>query len=90
MGREGYAEKLGEAPAGGQGFGTGPEGPGADGHGSLLQTVSGTKCAGMEKDGPMPIHGELFMDFTVQWASQKLIRFSVSARLFPSLRTKFH
>ena len=49
-----------------------------------------SKAAGMEKDGPMPIHGELFMDFTVQWASQKLIWFSVSARLFPSLRPKFN
>ncbi|MBT9779770.1 hypothetical protein GPL15_25190 [Clostridium sp. MCC353] len=26
-----------------------------------LPTVSETKAAGMEKDGPMPIHGELFM-----------------------------
>ena len=44
----------------------------------------------MEKDGPMSIHGELFMDFTVQWASQKLIWFSVSARLFPSLGPKIN
>ena len=67
-----------------------PGGAESVGDENRLPTVSETKAAGMEKDGPMPIHGELFMDFTVQWASQKLIWFSVSARLFLSLEPKFH
>ncbi|MBT9776534.1 hypothetical protein GPL15_08455, partial [Clostridium sp. MCC353] len=32
-----------------------------DSAGNRLPTVSETKAAGMEKDGPMPIHGKLFM-----------------------------
>ena len=34
--------------------------------GVWFQPLSGTKAPGMKKGGPMPIHGELFMDFTVQ------------------------
>ncbi|MBS7009983.1 hypothetical protein, partial [Anaerostipes sp.] len=56
-------------------------GPWSDGVGSRLPTVSGTKPAGIKKDGPMPIHGEPFMVVHREWASQKLIRFSVSACL---------
>ncbi|MBS6646873.1 MAG: hypothetical protein KH366_25175 [Clostridiaceae bacterium] len=90
FGCESYAGKRDEAAKGGVGLGNGTDWPESNGAGKRLPTVSETKAAGMEKDGPMPIHGELFMDFTVQWASQKQIWSSVSAHLFPSLRPKFN
>ncbi|WP_215701777.1 hypothetical protein, partial [Clostridium sp. MCC353] len=43
-----------------------PGGAESSGDENRLPTVSETKTTGVEKDGPMPIHGELFMDFTVQ------------------------
>ncbi|WP_215700215.1 hypothetical protein, partial [Clostridium sp. MCC353] len=39
----------------------GPGGAESVGDENQLPTVSETKALGMEKDGPMPIHGKLFM-----------------------------
>ncbi|WP_215700735.1 hypothetical protein, partial [Clostridium sp. MCC353] len=49
------------AAASGQGISQEPGGPSAPGAEVQLTTASGTKPPEMEKDGPMPIHGELFM-----------------------------
>ncbi|WP_215700428.1 hypothetical protein, partial [Clostridium sp. MCC353] len=58
--------KRDEAAEAGLGDWKGPGWLESNGAGRRLPTVSETKAAGMENDGPMPIHGELFMDFTVQ------------------------
>ncbi|MBS6644431.1 MAG: hypothetical protein KH366_12705 [Clostridiaceae bacterium] len=67
-----------------------PRGAESVGAENQLPTVSETKTPRMEKDGPMPIHGKLFMGLYREWASQKLIWFSVSARLCPSPEPNFH
>ena len=80
----------GDGRGGGLLGGLTPGGAASVGDENRLPTISETKAPWTEKDGPMPIHGKLFMGLYREWASQKLIWFSVSARLFPSLRPKFH
>ena len=79
---ENYAEKREKGADRRPDFWKGPGRGASVGDENQLPTVRETKTPGIKKDGAMPIHGKLFMDFTVQWASQKLIRYSVSARLF--------
>ncbi|MBT9779847.1 hypothetical protein GPL15_25580 [Clostridium sp. MCC353] len=52
---------MGRGRTAGWAFGTGTGRPESNGTGKRLTTVSETKAAGMKKDGPMPIHGKLFM-----------------------------
>ncbi|MBT9779911.1 hypothetical protein GPL15_25915 [Clostridium sp. MCC353] len=58
---ESYAETRGETAAGGLGFGDWTGGMESGGDENRLPAVRETKAPGIEKDGPMPIHGELFM-----------------------------
>ncbi|MBT9775849.1 hypothetical protein GPL15_04900 [Clostridium sp. MCC353] len=57
----GDAGKRCEAAPGGQDFEDRTGGAESGGDENQLPTVRETKAADMEKDGPMPIHGELFM-----------------------------
>ena len=55
-----YAGKRYEAASGGQEVGDRTGGAESGGDENRLPAVRETKAADMEKDGPMPIHGELF------------------------------